>query len=98
MPRSKRNPMDLMNNGLERKIAELDEAHARRFTVSYMYADHSYPPRVVPYIRLRGRWLDDLGFRPGLGYTAYVGANLLVLVADPLEPQPMGAMPRGDKI
>ena len=41
------------------------------------------PDRVVPFLRLRGRWLEDLGFK--CGERVRVQAELGRLVIEPVE-------------
>lgn len=59
--------------------------HARRLTVSRQYpesraARHRYAPVTpMPFLRLRGRWLDEAGFTIGANVRVEVAAGRLVL-------------------
>jgi hypothetical protein len=66
----------------------------RRLKVSYMKPDSrsSEPIKpnlpAMPYVRLRGRWLDEAGFAIGRGIRVEVSAGRLVLeVVDPAKTQ-----------
>jgi len=64
----------------------------RRLTVSTLreprpttrYLQPGKPERVVPFLRLRGAWLSELGFEAGVRVETSPGR--LVLTAAPAEP------------
>jgi len=71
----------------------------KRLTMSYLLEDrgdgrsaHSWrrADRVVPYLRMRGRWLDRLGFGIGTKLRVEAEPGRLVLTA---VPQPLSAAP-----
>jgi hypothetical protein len=58
------------------------QARARRLTVSYLPAVWpAYTPRPapLPYLRLRGRWLEDAGFAVGTKIRVRIERQRLIL-------------------
>jgi len=62
---------------------------SRRLTVSTLhysrppcYAGGSRGSRIVPYLRVRGLWLERLGFRPGSRVRVEAERGRLVLTVD----------------
>jgi Toxin SymE, type I toxin-antitoxin system len=58
----------------------------RRLTVSRLWQARGWrrgwaprPDRVVPYLRMRGRWLEELGFEAGMGVAVEASPGRLVL-------------------
>ena len=49
----------------------------RRITISRAYRDHA--PEPVPYLRLRGKWLQEAGFDVGDPVTVFVSLGCLVI-------------------
>jgi toxic protein SymE len=66
--------------------------HARRLTVSSLHPEsRSRRPRYeptapMPFLRLRGRWLDQAGFPIGANVRVQVSAGRLVLEVIDTEP------------
>jgi len=42
------------------------------------------PDRVVPFLRMRGRWLEELGFEPGVKVRVEVSPERLVITPAPV--------------
>ena len=62
----------------------------RRLTVSTLreprpsrYAWNHKPDRVVPFLRLRGQWLEELGFEPGEKVRVETAPGRLVITPAP---------------
>jgi hypothetical protein len=71
---------------------------SRRLTVSRQYPEsRAAQPRSVrapmPFLRLRGRWLDEAGFRIGAHVRIAVSRGRLALEVVELEPQPQELEP-----
>jgi len=43
------------------------------------------PDRVVPFLRLRGRWLEELGFEPGETVRVQTAPGRLVITPAPVQ-------------
>jgi len=64
----------------------------RRLTVSTLreerpakrYLQAPKPDRVVPFLRMRGRWLEELGFEAGMKVRVETSPGRLVLTAAPV--------------
>jgi len=55
------------------------------------YLQPPKPDRVVPFLRLRGRWLSELGFEAGVKVRVETSPGRLVLTAAPAPATEAGA-------
>jgi len=66
----------------ERRLTVSTLREPRSTTMRYY---QSYPPekpdRVVPFLRMRGRWLEELGFEAGVRVRVETSPGRLVLTA-----------------
>ena len=50
----------------------------RTYTISSIYENN----QERPYIRIKGKWLEALGFNVGNTYKIYEGKNILLIVKE----------------
>lgn len=54
----------------------------RKMTISYTYQETQYKTETIPYIRIKGKWLEKLGFKQGQKINIQASDKKLTITTD----------------
>lgn len=59
-----------------------NEKTVRKMTISYAHQETQYKTETIPYIRIKGKWLEKLGFKQGQKISIQVSDKKLTITTD----------------